>query len=205
MNNELAYITQRFNVDIDQPSPIHIDIELHRVELAKLYSILGYTAGAEIGTATGGYASILTENNRRAAIYCIDPWEVYEDFSIYGVDDSMERNYQKAMIRLSPYKNVRIIRKYSMDALKQFKDRSLDFVYIDANHTLPYIMQDIVGWTRKVRKGGIVAGHDYLEPPLESDKVHVRQAVMEYTEAFDINPWFTIGTTERALSWLWVN
>ncbi len=49
-----------------------------------------------------------------------------------------------------------------MDALEDFEDNSLDFVYIDGDHNFKHISEDIYEWTKKVRSGGIVSGHDYL-------------------------------------------
>ncbi len=48
-----------------------------------------------------------------------------------------------------------------MDALADFEDESLDFVYIDGNHAAPWVDDDIREWSKKVRKGGVVSGHDY--------------------------------------------
>jgi predicted O-methyltransferase YrrM len=48
-------------------------------------------------------------------------------------------------------------------AADDFLDNSLDFVYIDAGHRFDDVVQDIIKWTKKVRKGGIISGHDYME------------------------------------------
>ena len=40
-------------------------------------------------------------------------------------------------------------------------DKTLDFVFIDGDHTFNNVMLDILLWTPKVRKGGIISGHDY--------------------------------------------
>ena len=42
-------------------------------------------------------------------------------------------------------------------------DGDLDWVFIDANHNYDYVRADIAAWTPKVRPGGIIAGHDYLD------------------------------------------
>jgi hypothetical protein len=39
-----------------------------------------------------------------------------------------------------------------MDALNDFEDDSLDFVYIDGNHEFPYVAEDLFHWSKKVRK-----------------------------------------------------
>jgi predicted O-methyltransferase YrrM len=49
------------------------------------------------------------------------------------------------------------------EAASLFQDGSLDGVFIDADHTYEAVKMDIQNWMPKVRKGGILAGHDYVE------------------------------------------
>ena len=201
---ELDYIVNQWNLNIDQPSPIEVP-ERSRVSLAYMFGELGYRVGAEIGTARGDYAYSLCLGNRKAKLYCIDAWEVYADYGDYTDQGVLHDCYQTAMKRLKPYGSVEFIRKYSMDALGLFDDKSLDYVYIDANHEWPYVTQDIYHWALKVRPGGIVAGHDYSR----SRRCHVGPVVDGYTNTFRIKPWFILGETEikgcnRTQSWFWV-
>ena len=53
------------------------------------------------------------------------------------------------------------IRKASVDVAKDFEDRSLDVVFIDANHDYIEVKKDIEAWLPKVKFGGIISGHDY--------------------------------------------
>lgn len=56
---------------------------------------------------------------------------------------------------------LRWLRSPSVDAAEMFKDRSLSFVFIDANHNYGPVKSDIAAWLPKIRPGGIIAGHDY--------------------------------------------
>jgi predicted O-methyltransferase YrrM len=47
-------------------------------------------------------------------------------------------------------------------AAEQFADNSVDFVFIDADHTYESVKKDIVSWLPKVKPSGIISGHDYL-------------------------------------------
>lgn len=49
----------------------------------------------------------------------------------------------------------------SAKAAEFMSDRSLDLVFIDAQHTYEGVRDDIALWTPKVRAGGVLAGHDY--------------------------------------------
>lgn len=81
-----------------------------------------------------------------------------------------------------------------MEAVKSFRDKSLDFVYIDGNHTLPYIINDIIEWSKKVRMGGIISGHDYIKTIGNNN--HVVHAVNCYVNVYGI-PLFLIGNKEK--------
>jgi hypothetical protein len=208
MTDTLDYIFKRYNLDPFKLSPIEIP-NVNRVQLAQLFSKLGYTCGAEIGVAAGIYSEVLCQSNPGLQLYCIDYWEAYEEY--HDLPDPIEHaeNFMAARERLKDY-NTTILSIRSMEAVARFEDNQLDFVYIDANHSWPYVTQDIYYWARKVRPGGIVAGHDYYRPT--TWQCDVIGAVNGYTQAFDIKPWFLLGKAyrnpeevdERARSWFWV-
>ena len=56
-----------------------------------------------------------------------------------------------------------IVRKYSNQAVEMFKDNSLDFVYLDANHKYEEVKADIEMWFPKLKSNGIISGHDFIE------------------------------------------
>lgn len=73
-----------------------------------------------------------------------------------------------------------IIKDYTTEAAKQVEDESLDFVFIDADHSYEGVMRDVQAWAPKVRKGGIVFGHD-----IHFDTV--KRAVLElYGETYKV-------------------
>lgn len=53
----------------------------------------------------------------------------------------------------------------SAGSAARYEDASLDWVYIDADHHYEAVKRDILAWLPKVRKGGIIAGHDYAAYP----------------------------------------
>ena len=126
-----------------------------RDDLAK---ILG-NKGVEIGTNHGKYASILCQANPNLKLTCVDPYVSYVDGHLVD-QQHQDRIYAEAKRTLEKF-NIKILRISSMEALKYFEDKSLDFCYIDGNHAFDFVMSDIIFWSQKVRKGGIVAVHDY--------------------------------------------
>ena len=62
--------------------------------------------------------------------------------------------------RLKPWQ-IKFIHKTSVEASALIKDESLDYVYIDGDHSYKMVTEDINHWFRKVKGGGIIAGHDW--------------------------------------------
>lgn len=114
-------------------------------------------------------------------MYGIDNWSANaESHKQRNKDDQA---YNETLDNLKTYIDSGqfiIIRKTSMDALINIPDGSLDFVFIDADHTYDAVKEDINGWTPKVRFGGIVSGHDYYE--FGSGKGGIIPAVDEYVK-----------------------
>jgi len=77
---------------------------------------------------------------------------------------------------------VFVIRDFSANAAKIFKDGYFDWVFIDADHSYKGCMEDIEIWYPKVRSGGVLCGHDYMMKDiyLRGIKVGVKQAVDEF-------------------------
>jgi predicted O-methyltransferase YrrM len=200
-----AYIIKKWGLDVRSDMPIRIP-DSNRVDLARLFKELGYRKGAEIGTARGSNARTLKRVNPELKLYCVDSWELYDGMHDFTDARVMQEYKTAAAMRLNELEDVHIINAFSMDAVKKFKDETLDFVYIDANHELPYVTEDIFYWSKKVRPGGIVSGHDYLDTKRPDGLVHVNEAVHAYTDAFSIHPWFVVDkcTQKRAGSFFWV-
>ena len=155
---------------------------MDRVTLAKMFSTFALT-GAEIGVANGDYSDAICQENPNVKLFCIDSWIKYEGYNDKA-PDNFEESERMAKEKLAKY-NCIFIKKFSMDAIKDFDDESLDFVYIDANHNFKYILEDITEWSKKVRKGGIVAGHDY-------DWGGIQQALESYKQNY-----FVLGRDEK--------
>ena len=213
----LEYVTKKFNLDPNIYSgrmPIEIP-NYGRKQLADLFRELDFKVGVEVGVAAGEYSEILCEANPQAMIYAIDPWGYYREYRDYTRKETFNRLYEDAYKRLAHRANCQMVQKTSMEALKDFKDDSVDFVYIDANHRFEFVANDIAGWSRKLKHGGIISGHDYIRAKSKDgmgNYTHVFECVNAYTDAYRIKPWFILGTNailpgeirDRCRSWMWV-
>lgn len=114
--------------------------------------------GVEVGVNSGRNSKSILEELNVEKLYLVDIWNNYEEIDY--VRSNIDRSYKSVLKKFRKDKRVRIIKDFSENAVKNMDDNSLDFVYIDANHTYNYVYQDIDLWFRKVKEGGIVAGHD---------------------------------------------
>jgi len=198
----LKYITKKYKLDLNVKPPIHL-FDMGRNDLAKLFAELGFASGAEIGVLFGRYSKILCEANPKLKLYSIDPWLSYKEYFDLTPQKDFDLLYETTKQNLATF-NCKIIRKKSMDAVKDFPDNSLDFVYIDGNHEFASEANDIHEWSKKVRTGGIISGHDYIQYRKASVS-HSYEVINAYTAAYVINPWFVIGrNVDTIRSWFFI-
>jgi len=125
----------------------------------------------------------------------------------------MEQFYKEVRLRLSGL-TCKIIRKKSMEALEDFEDRSLDWVYIDGNHSLPYVVQDLFYWSKKVRSGGVISGDDYrIIKSRDPYRCNVVQGVEAFVSAARIPKYYILGRKQivegekrdKFRNFMWIN
>lgn len=164
-----------------------------RDDLPQFFVDMGYKSGAEVGVYKGEFSEKIAKTGLK--LLAIDPWRVYKDFSNPRGQSRLDFQFEHTTRTLAPYPNCTIIRKTSMEAVEDVADGSLDFVYIDANHDFRYIAEDLCEWTKKVRSGGIVSGHDYFYTKTGTHAVnwHVAHVLNAYVQAFGIPNFYLLG------------
>ena len=189
-------------VDFSQRMPIILP-KMDRFHLCRLFHRLGYEVGVEIGVCKGAYTARLARYNPQATIYGVDPWEVYDEYEEQFTQEQMDEWHKLAMKQAERYENICLIPNTSMQAVEWFEPDSIDFVYIDGNHEFRHVADDIYEWSRRVRPGGIVSGHDFTNYKRNPRTCHVRQVVGAWARAYKIKPWFVLRGRHGA-SWFWV-
>lgn len=188
--NTLEYILNKYHIPAGQK---FVEIPgTNRETFTHLLAELGLNTGAEIGVECGLYSESLCKANPKIDLYSIDAWTAYKGYRDHVSQEKLDGFQQITIDRLKPYRAT-IIKGFSMDVVKQFKDDSLDFVYIDGNHEYQQTVNDISEWHKKVRVGGIVAGHDYIRRVDNGYLMHVPMAVNGYCDAYNIEPLFILG------------
>lgn len=124
----------------------------------------------EVGCWKGQSASFMAveiHNSRKNIKFdCIDHWcDSWREGDSDPTTDDLESSdslYQKFLSNTDRVRHIiNPIRKTSIDAAKMYDDNSLDFVFIDGDHTYTGCKNDILAWLPKMKHGSVIAGHDY--------------------------------------------
>ena len=131
----------------------------------------------EIGSFEGRSTIWFLENvllNPKSTITCIDPWTSYsqnnKSFESYGKENTEwnfkdNKNLFLHNISESGYIEKVIIKdgfSYKIIPELIIADKKYDIVYIDGNHTSPFVLTDAVMSWYVLKDGGIMIFDDYL-------------------------------------------
>jgi len=127
-----------------------------------------HSEGAEIGVWRGGFTQLIYSIVQPKVLHLVDPWLFQPEFPqrMYGgkiarSQEDMDTIFAQVQTRFATQQPV-IHRKFSSDALADFEDESLDWVYIDGNHYYEYVKADLEGYWHKLVPGGLLTGDDFM-------------------------------------------
>lgn len=143
--------------------------------------------GAEVGVSQGAFSELLLDSWRGRELFSIDPWKEFSQDDYRDLTNVKQENqdqyFAETTRKLSRFgSRSTVMRMTSEKASKEFSDGQLDFVYLDAQHHYEAVKQDIALWHPKVRGGGILAGHDYIEGRLREGDFGVKSAVDQFVK-----------------------
>lgn len=152
----------------------------------------GYLTGVEVGVFAGELSKRLL-SREDVLLYMVDSWTTHDDGEYAKSDDfhaKLTQEQQDGFYELTKKvtefagERANIIRKDSVKAAKKFEDESLDFVFIDADHSYEGCKKDLEAWWPKVKKGGLFSGHDYENT--DYTKFGVKKAVDEFADKYGL-------------------
>jgi len=141
---------------------------------------------AEVGVALGNNsASILSMFNVKQ-MYLIDPYIAYlipYRWKSKVVPESFnQKRLQTAHKKLKKWDSICTwLEERSVDAVSKIPDDHLDFLYIDGEHSYQAYNQDLTLYYPKMKKGGILAGHDFT-----GNWLGVVRAVLDFAESYHL-------------------
>lgn len=119
--------------------------------------------GIEIGTCRAESTAYLLEkcpNIQR--IFTIDPYQAYQDWNGEITQDDVDRFMDAAKKNLEPYGDrARMIRETSTQAVSNFTDTLVDFIFVDGDHSYEATLADCEAYYPFLKPGGFFCGHDY--------------------------------------------
>lgn len=133
-----------------------------------------HAKGVEIGVFEGDNSSALLDTLPLLnLLVCVDPYIHYPAFDeatpnksgkVFNADfREVEKTFRLRMKKFS--NRYTLIKECSDDASRYFDDETFDFIFIDGNHAYEFVLRDIQLWVPKVKPGGLIAGHDFVNKP----------------------------------------
>lgn len=158
-------------------------------DLLKHFNLVG--EAAEIGVAEGRNAQVLAKSENITKLYLIDSWTQLAQKGDGGSKQEWhENNFKEAQERLKESGKGVFLRGLSVDMIATLKDESLVLGYVDADHEYLGALNDLKAIWPKIKSGGILSGHDYLNPAYgvrEAVNTFVSQIQQQYGETLLVN------------------
>jgi hypothetical protein len=139
-----------------------------------------------VGVQQGLFSAEILSAWKGVRLHLVDPWRAFEATEYVDIaNHSQERQDElrdETVERMQLFGDrAQIHRAASPGAAQRFADGSLDFVYLNARHDYASVLVDLDAWYPKIRPGGILAGHDYLDGCYNATQLGVRSAVSTFS------------------------
>lgn len=125
----------------------------------------------DIGVAKGSSSAVMAFRAKElnGIVYSIDDYAPHPHFI---------EIFKSNMKYLGLYKYIKLIIERSEVVYTKFQDETVDLVFIDASHLYSNVVRDINCWFPKVRKGGIICGHD-CQVLSKDGKVNIKDKIID--------------------------
>lgn len=141
--------------------------------------------GSFKGRSSVAMAVDIINSGKDIKFYCVDTWggsaehqlgQPFEDLDVVNGNlyNVFLKNTELVKDIITP------IRKSSLEAVNDFDEESITFLFLDAAHDYENVKKDLNAWKSKVKKGGILAGHDWTWET-------VRSAVIEFVSEHNLH------------------
>ena len=146
----------------------------------------------EVGVFVARLSCYLLAHHRLLRLIAVDNWapvdEQPEPYRATGDRHALQTAETCTIARLSAERNldrfrdrVTLLPMSSVCAARQIQDWSCDIVFLDGDHSRDGVAADLEAWEIKVKPGGFIGGHDYLNP-LKQYRFGVAEAVHQFVD-----------------------
>lgn len=151
----------------------------NKTELYSLFPKNG--VGAELGVCQGDNAVLLYNYTQPSSLYLIDIWIKNKETYKHCPSDLHYDNWMDMVSKKLPHSNVYLVRQDTIKWLDSIPDDFLDWIYIDSSHAYDHVSVEYSKAIKKVKRGGIISGHDFYCHP-KAWKTGVIRAVLNQVQ-----------------------
>jgi len=145
--------------------------------------------GIEVGVWQGELSADLLQTYPDLFLVMVDLWQPLDNSTMHDKDNDIQ-TMQEAMetaeqnTRFARKRRL-IVQRASVEEAKQWANETMDFAFLDADHFYESVKADLHAWWPKVRRDGIMAGHDYNGMGDRRKGWGVKRAVDEFFDTID--------------------
>jgi hypothetical protein len=126
------------------------------------------SVGAEIGVWRGDFSERILKTVRPRELHLIDPWAFQPQYpnrwyggQLAAGQAEMDAVYKEVCSRFAGNPVIKIHRRFSRELQEIFPQKSLDWIYIDGDHSKDAVKLDVYLALDVVKPGGLISGDDY--------------------------------------------
>lgn len=135
----------------------------------------------EIGSYMGESTMMFASSNVFKEIYTIEPFKNV-DGKIEGFNQKNDYNwdtiYNEFQTNTRFFNNISLHKDFSYNVADKFEDKSMDFIYIDGDHSYDQVKQDLEMYLPKLKDNGVIGGHDYNK----KNKLYIKNTIRAIDE-----------------------
>lgn len=153
------------------------------------------SCAVELGVNRGEFSQRILETCRPEQLHLVDVWNSkrYHDGLYEGVVGKFKTEIQEG--------GIIVHRKFSTEAAEDFSDGSINFLYIDTDHTYKTTKEELRRYQDKMAPEGIIAGHDFITGNwVTAFKYGVIDAVYEFCAEYEWAFVFITMDTSESIS-----
>jgi len=123
--------------------------------------------GSWLGRSACYMAELIKVSGKNIRLDCIDNWSEPQAEKLKSVIKGNDRTHIHDFVNNLHHADVlefvHVVQLPSLEAVHVYADKSLDFVFLDNDHSEEHVLSELNAWWPRIKKGGVLAGHDYIE------------------------------------------